>query len=188
MTKKRAEELALSEHQRVEGACPELAEGFTLIELLITMAIAAILITVALPNYLSARERARDAKLKGSLENLKEALRLYYNDYQTFPSIQISGMANFKGCGQTGTEACPKAGCSNEFSAGGSTACGDSVYMKKLPIVPTANGGLHYYQTNSGDGFRACVDRLENASDADAAASAARCGDSDTRKYCICSD
>lgn len=166
------------------------AEGFTLIELLITMAIAAILITVALPNYLSARERARDAKLKGSLESMKESLRLYYNDYQKFPGqypVNGGGLNRFYGCGLTGTELCPLTGCANEFAAGG-TACGDNVYMRKLPTVPTANGGLHYYTTNNGDGFRACVDRLENPSDADAAASAARCGDGDARKYCVCSD
>jgi prepilin-type N-terminal cleavage/methylation domain-containing protein len=160
--------------------------GFTLIELLVTMAIAAILITVALPNYLSARERARDAKLKASLENLKESLRLYYNDFQNFP-LSAQGGTKIAGCGQTGTESCPKAGCSNEFSAGGATACGDSVYMRKIPTFPAINGGFFYTPSADKDSFRVCVGRLENASDPDAAASATRCGDGDPKKYCVCS-
>ena len=162
--------------------------GFTLIELLVTMAIAAILITVALPNYLSARERARDAKLKASMEGLKQSLRLYYNDYQKYPASNTNPQI-INGCGSTGTVSCPNGCTTADFSAGGSASCGTSIYMKKLPIA-TNNGGLKYYQTGNGDSYYACVDKLENATDPDAAASMTRCGQSLTSpvKYCICSD
>lgn len=47
--------------------------GFTLIELLIVIAIILILISIALPNFLEAQERARVAKAKGNLKSLKTA-------------------------------------------------------------------------------------------------------------------
>ncbi|MFA5103139.1 MAG: type II secretion system protein, partial [Candidatus Thermoplasmatota archaeon] len=42
-------------------------QGFTLIELLVAIAIMAVIMALAFPNYLSARERARDTKLKAEM-------------------------------------------------------------------------------------------------------------------------
>jgi prepilin-type N-terminal cleavage/methylation domain-containing protein len=47
--------------------------GFTLIELLIVIAIILILISIALPNFLEAQERARVAKAKGNLKSMETA-------------------------------------------------------------------------------------------------------------------
>ncbi len=59
-------------------------KGFTLIEILVVIAIIASIIAVAIPNYLSARQRASDVKKKENMEQLKTALRLYYNDYNSY--------------------------------------------------------------------------------------------------------
>ena len=56
------------------------SRGFSLIELLVVIAITAALIAVALPNFVGARERARDVKRKAEMAELRNALRLYYND------------------------------------------------------------------------------------------------------------
>ena len=48
-------------------------QGFTLIELLIVIAIILILISIALPNFLEAQERARVAKAKGNLKSMQTA-------------------------------------------------------------------------------------------------------------------
>ena len=61
-------------------------DGFTLIELLIVIAIIATILAAAVPNFLSARERAKDAKKKAEFNQVKNALRLYYNDYQKYPA------------------------------------------------------------------------------------------------------
>ncbi len=62
-----------------------LKRGFTLIELLIVIAIIGILVALILPNLSGARERARDSRRKIDLNNIQQALRLYYNDNQIFP-------------------------------------------------------------------------------------------------------
>ncbi len=63
-----------------------LKRGFTLIELLIVIAIIGILVALILPNLSGARERARDTRRKIDLNNIQQALRLYYNDNQIFPT------------------------------------------------------------------------------------------------------
>jgi hypothetical protein len=59
--------------------------------------------------------------------------------------------------------------------------------MKKPPET-TGSTSLHYYQANT-DHFAVCVDKLENASDADALASRTQCaGYGGSTGYCVCSD
>ena len=56
--------------------------GFTLIELLIVITIIGTLAGLLFTNFSGARERARDSKRKSDVTQMKNALRLYYNDYQ----------------------------------------------------------------------------------------------------------
>ncbi len=61
-------------------------QGFTLIELLVSISIIATLIAFLVPNFLGARDRAKDAQTKQNLGQIKNALRLYYNDHQSYPT------------------------------------------------------------------------------------------------------
>lgn len=61
--------------------------GFTLIELLVVIFIIGALAGLVLPNFVSSRERARDSKRKQDLFEIKSALRLYYNDNQSYPAV-----------------------------------------------------------------------------------------------------
>ncbi len=59
--------------------------GFTLIELLVVIGIIFILISIAVPNYLSVRQRAIEVKCKSNLNVLGKALLMYKLDNRTFP-------------------------------------------------------------------------------------------------------
>ena len=59
--------------------------GFTLIELLVVIFIIGTLTAIILPNFVSSRQRARDARRKQDLADIKNALRMYYNDNQSYP-------------------------------------------------------------------------------------------------------
>lgn len=61
-------------------------DGFSLIELLVVISIIAVLTAVLMINFVGARERSRDSQKIQDLNNLKNALRMYYNDNQAYPS------------------------------------------------------------------------------------------------------
>lgn len=140
-------------------------KGFSLIELLVVITIIAALVAVALPNFLGARQRAKDAKKKAELRELKSALRLYYNDFNSYPGGTGTVI---NGCGATGTSACAQTG---PFQAG--PGGGETVYMKNLPADYWYN--RHPLKPTDTDDFLAKA-TLENASDSDIAGSQARCG------------
>lgn len=145
--------------------------AFTLIELLVSIAIIALIITLVIPNYLGARERARDTKLKSEMEQLKNSLRTYYNDFQRYPASTDTN--KIKGCGESGTGDCP---CNETVDFAIGTSC-ETVYMKKFPADRTFGSedtDTKYYVSDDGDRF--CIlTTLENYSDPDLAKSQARC-------------
>ncbi len=162
--------------------------GFSLIELLVAIAVIATIIGLALPNFLGARSRARDARRKGELHQLKTALQLYYNDYKAYPAAQNGGAGKLNyiaGCGADGDTLCP-ATCSVDFAAGG-TGC-ETVYMTNFP--GEFGSSMFYYQVNGGTDF--CLKgTLENVSDSDLAASQARCAgkcNATGSEYAVCSE
>lgn len=143
--------------------------GFTLIELLVVIAVMALLLAVAVPNYLGARERARDAKKKQELVEMKKALRMYYNDFQSYPSTLTA--------------------CSPTVDFASGTGC-ETVYMKKFPA--DFGGAIEYFLSSSDDFCLTAT--LENASDTDIADSQSRCVSAcgtncdGAMDYCACSD
>ena len=60
--------------------------GFTLVELLVVMTIISILLTVAVPRYMSSVENAKEAALKTSLARLREAIDQYHSDKGQYPA------------------------------------------------------------------------------------------------------
>jgi len=62
------------------------SKGFSLIELLVVISIIAVLSALLMANFMGARERARDAQKISDLESIKTALRMYYNDNQSYPA------------------------------------------------------------------------------------------------------
>lgn len=81
-------------------------KAFTLIELLVAISIIAILTAFAMPNFMGARERARDAQAIQDLQAIKTALRLYYNDNQAYPtgpdlSTDLDSYMDIAGIGYT---------------------------------------------------------------------------------------
>lgn len=59
--------------------------AFTLIELLVVISIIGILAALLLANFAGIRDRANDAKLKNNLKQFQTAMRLAYNDSQSYP-------------------------------------------------------------------------------------------------------
>ncbi|MBL7158911.1 type II secretion system protein [Candidatus Microgenomates bacterium] len=156
--------------------------GFTLIELLVAISIIGMLAGLLLPNFMGARQRARDTQRKQDLMQIKKALRLYYNDYQAYPTSNVNN--EIVGCGAGGDEVCS---WGSEFSDGSST-----VYMKELPVGPSGSTDEPEYSYSrdalNSDDFELLVP-LENESDPDMETSQENCGVGTTApEYVVCAD
>lgn len=179
----------MNRHELLTAIKKSKSHGFTLIEILVVIAIIAILVAFISSNFLGARQRAKDVKKKAEFRQMKNALRLYYNDYNVYPGLTTTSVNTFSGCksGTPPNEDCVEA-CSGAF-AGGATC--NEVYMKLLP--PESDYEWSYQQRNSGDDF--CLwTTLENVSDPEIEKSHDRCttecpsGVVPVDDYVVCAD
>ena len=65
-------------------------EGFTLIELMVVVLIIAILLAIAIPTFLGARNRANDRAAQASLRNALTAAKVVFTDAQDYTKATIA--------------------------------------------------------------------------------------------------
>lgn len=123
-------------------------KSFTLIELLVVIAIIGSLSALFLPNFMAARERARDSQRKSDLRQIQKALELYKQDQtnSSFPAeVDIPSPGLLFSNVTTGT-----------------------VYMNKFPGDPNRTGDNSYFYSRGLDliTYTLCA-CLENKADPD---------------------
>ncbi len=59
------------------------------------IAIIAIISAFTLPNFMGARDKAKDSARISDMAAIKSALRLYYNDHQSYPVAIDTGMTGY---------------------------------------------------------------------------------------------
>ena len=67
--------------------------GFTLIELLVVITIIGILAAIALPNYIKAKDKAKEAEVKSNIHAIQIAVERYEVDQKRYPSYLLGGDA-----------------------------------------------------------------------------------------------
>jgi len=171
-----------------------LKKGFTLIELLVVISIIGMLTALIVVNFNAARERARDVQRKSDLNQIKRALRMYYNDYDGYPN---TGSGNtIAGCGAAGD-----ADCTWDGATGWTAGSDGMVYMKILSQDPLYDDQSYSYYAGAlscseGTNDFRLVAVLANKSDQDIGESHTRCVDDcgftwdtdEQNQYVVCAD
>jgi type IV pilus assembly protein PilA len=62
-------------------------EGFTLVELMVVVLIIAILVAIAIPTFLGARESAQDRAAQSDLRNALTAEKVFYVDNEVYTNV-----------------------------------------------------------------------------------------------------
>jgi prepilin-type N-terminal cleavage/methylation domain-containing protein len=131
-----------------QNAVPTGRQGFSLVELLVVISIIAVLTAIVLPNFMGAREKAKDSQRIQDLNSIKNSLRMYYNDYQAYPTPGI-------GAGVPG----------DPIGAG---------FSGYFPAISGLGFTYGYATTNGTDGFILCQ-KLETSGGPEAINSQGKC-------------
>ena len=122
-------------------------QGFTLIELMVVVLIIAILIAIAIPTFLGARERSQNRQAQSNLRNAFAAEKVIYTDNQSFTTSGAALSAVEPSLSYTGdaavTSTDPKTiyvnvdGTTGVLTLGARSKSGDCFYMRDSANAPT---------------------------------------------------
>ncbi len=123
-------------------------KGFTLIELLVVVAIIGLLSSIVLASLSTARAKARDAKRREDMIQLRTAINMYYIDNGSYP------LPNPGWWGGVSTGSCGPG--NGTISGAGAYISGlTPTYISVLPVDPSPAGNCNgYLYASNGTNYK----------------------------------
>ncbi len=144
-------------------------KGFTLVELLIVIAIMAILASITVGQFQTAKKKANDVSRKSDLNGISKAIQMYFADYGVMPTANVDGRIEIKGV---------------PVEWGGEMIDGSYVYMKVVPKENNTKLPVYCYKTDAALKKYAIFAQLENTEDKECEVHSYNCGNAG-ETYCF---
>jgi type IV pilus assembly protein PilA len=146
---------------RMRKRIDEKEEGFTLIELLVVIIIIGILAAIAIPVFLSQKQKGYEASMKSDLRTIAEDIESANVDTQNYAGV-VWGSKTLGTATATdlitsgGTVGADTVKLSAGNTASVSASAADSYCIKMITSKVTTNSPIWYYSTSKGGISSAC--------------------------------
>jgi type II secretion system protein G len=117
-------------------------KSFTLLELMIAIVILGVLSALISGNFFTSLKKSKDARRKADLEQIQQALEMYYEDKRAYPTQAADSGFPF------GDKFCETPTCSSN----------EKIYMQKVPNDPVSSYSYQYQSDGTYYRLFSCIE------------------------------